>query len=47
MTENPICVVIDANLWINLLIGDKLGNMLESLPKINTKNLTENKGLGA
>ncbi len=31
MTETPIRVVVDTNLWISLLIGGKLGNLLEIL----------------
>ena len=31
MTEAPIRVVVDTNLWISLLIGGKLGNLLEIL----------------
>lgn len=31
MIENPIRVVVDTNLWISLLIGGKLGNLLEIL----------------
>lgn len=31
MIETPIRVVVDTNLWISLLIGGKLGNLLEIL----------------